>query len=526
MSGPAQSTAPPERSAIGQAALWLAPLLVLIAAVRAIGPYPVGIVWDDAVYVELGKALATGAGLHYLHLPGMPADTHFPPGYPALLAVLWHLMPSFPANVFLFKVMNAVLVAVAAAWVAAFARTRFGCSRVQSAVAAVVLSVGVPTLVVSTLVMSEPFFLALVLPALFVAERVVERPGSVVRAVGAGVLAGAATLVRSHGVALVAALVLLLLMRRRLRDAVAAGAAALVVLAPWQWWVHVHTGALPVPLRGTYGPYTVWFFDALRAGGPAFLLHTIAATSRGLFGLFRTWLAPFGSMAAGLAGLVLILPFVALGVREMWTASPVAAVFLAFYFAIVLIWPYGPDRFAFAVWPLLGALPLLGARAAWRSRSIAGRSVPRAVRVGLLVAAAIPAAGYVRVNVLGYRGDWWNSIARYRGPDLRYVIRAVTAATPASAVVCGTDDAAIYLYTGRQAVPFASFLATDITHRASFGHDATVLGDIFDAYHPDAVVVTTEGQRDVVDTLLARRPGLLAVTDSFPSGFIYSSHGK
>lgn len=526
MTEAAQSTAPPERDPAGRLALWLAPLLVLAVAARAIGPYPVGILWDDAVYVELGKALATGAGLHYLHLPGMPADTHFPPGYPALLAVLWHLVPTFPANVLLFKAMNAVLVAVAAVWIAAFARTRFRCSRAQSAAVAVVLSVGVPTLVISALVMSEPFFLALALPALYLAERVVDEKRSLVGPVGAGILAGAATLVRSHGVALVAGLVLVLAMRRRFRDAVAAGAAALVVLAPWQWWVHVHTGALPPALRGTYGPYTVWFADAVRAGGASFVLKTMAGTAHGLVGLFLTWLSPVASVGVGIAALVLILPFVALGVREMWKAAPVTVAFLAFYFVIVLVWPYAPTRFVFAVWPLLGALPLLGARAVWRNRAIAGRTLPAVVRIGLLIVLAVPAAGYVRLNVRGYRGHWWHSIARQRGPDLRSVVREVRSATPANALLCGTDDAAIYLYTGRQAVPIASFQATDFTRPASVDHEADVLLSILHVYHPDAVVVTTQGQRDVVDTLAARWPHLLAVADSFPGGFIYSSTAK
>jgi hypothetical protein len=36
------------------------------------------------------------------------------------------------------------------------------------------------------------------------------------------------------------------------------------------------------------------------------------------------------------------------------------------------------------------------------------------------------------------------------------------------------------------------------------------------------VVVTTQGQRDVADVLADQHPPLLAVTDSFPGGFIYA----
>ena len=33
-----------------------------------------------------------------INMPGAPHATHFPPGYPLLLAALWKLLPSFPDN--------------------------------------------------------------------------------------------------------------------------------------------------------------------------------------------------------------------------------------------------------------------------------------------------------------------------------------------------------------------------------------------------------------------------------------------
>ncbi|MDE3054975.1 MAG: hypothetical protein KGJ70_13885, partial [Gemmatimonadota bacterium] len=393
--------APAPRSAAARLVPWLAPLLVLAIALHAVDGYPVGAVYDDAVYVEIAKALATGQGYRYLHLPGLPFAAHFPPGYPFFLALLWRLMPDFPANVLLFKAANAVLVAVTAVWFARLARDRFALSAPQAAAAALVASIGIPTLVLSALVMSEPLFLALSLPALLLGERIVageRRPG---RLVAAGLLAGAATLVRTHGVALIGAAVVLLVWRRRFRDAAWYAAAAALVVAPWQWWVRAHAGGLAAPLDGTYGPYLAWWVGAMRDGGARFLLDTVAGTTRGIVAMLAVLLAPVSLPGAGLVALGLTAALAALGAWHARRAAPVTLLFLAFYFAIVIVWPYSPTRFLWCVWPLLVALPLLGVRALWRWELPV--AAPRRLRAWLLVAAAVPLAGYARYNLRGYR---------------------------------------------------------------------------------------------------------------------------
>lgn len=106
--------------------------------------------------------------------------------------------------------------------------------------------------------------------------------------------------------------------------------------------------------------------------------------------------------------------------------------------------------------------------------------------------------------------------------ELRASIRAVQTMTPAGAVVSTVDDAATYLYTGRQAVPFASFNATDFLGLTAPVQAAVELREIVATYHPDAVVVTSESLREVADLLVRNHPSLLAVRDSFPGGLIYS----
>ena len=73
--------------------------LALATGIAIVDALPVGVVADDSFYVILARALASGEGYRYLNVPGHPAATHFPPGYPALLAVLSFALPAFPASV-------------------------------------------------------------------------------------------------------------------------------------------------------------------------------------------------------------------------------------------------------------------------------------------------------------------------------------------------------------------------------------------------------------------------------------------
>jgi len=83
--------------------------LAVAVALWASSPYAVGVFHDDGVYAILGKSIATGQGYRFLHLPGAPAATHYPPGFPLLLALVWKIAPNFPDNVPAFLFANALL---------------------------------------------------------------------------------------------------------------------------------------------------------------------------------------------------------------------------------------------------------------------------------------------------------------------------------------------------------------------------------------------------------------------------------
>ena len=333
---------------------WLIGAAVLAVGLLLVDRLPVGTVHDDAMYVILAKALATGRGYHWIHIPGAPPATHFPPGYPAVLALLWKAFPVFPQNTIAFKILNAIFLAAAAAGLGRFATSRLGFRPWTAFIVAVAGALAIPAVMISTLVLSEPMFLALLIPLLLVAERVAHpREGDEARPIeiaALGVAAGALTLVRSHGIALVAGLGLVLFLRRRWRDLVTFGAAACVTMLPWQLWVASHEGHVPAPMRGNYESYTPWLVRGFHEHGAELLLQTVQHTSRDvltmLAGLSDTMLPP----AANAIVLAIMIAVCAIGSGRLVRRAPVSAAFLGIYLAIVLARPFNPVRFTFTYW--------------------------------------------------------------------------------------------------------------------------------------------------------------------------------
>jgi len=482
-----------------------------VIAGSVIDALPVGVVHDDGMYVILAKALATGRGFHWINVPGDPAASHFPPGYPAVLSLVWRAIPSFPANVIAFKILNAVLLAAAAALLVVFARRRLAFSPPAACGVVLAGALAVPTLVLSTIVMSEMLFLALLISVLLFAERAVD-DASPRSSMVLGLFAGLSMLVRSHGVALVIAVAVVLAARRKWRSCATFSVFALATVAPWMVWQRVHRNVVPDAMRGDYESYGQWF-----AGGGANIFATIAHTSRDLLGMLTTVLTagvPIGWLRVALA-LAAVALFV-FGLWRMRERALVTAVFLAAYLAIVLVWPFAPARFVWGIWPLLVLVVAVGARALSTLR------VP--VRAAGYVALAGLALGYGTYNVRGYRGSWWSSIPRQNAAVLGPTIAWIRSHTRPTDVVSTNAEAATYLYAGRLAVPATRFSASDYAAPASSASAAAALRSILETYHPGVVaVVANVSLESGARALAAARPPMLAPRDSVPHGLLFTS---
>ena len=507
---------------LGRAAAWLpwlAAILTLIAAMHAIEPLPIGVFYDDAQYLVLAKALATGHGYRFLNLPGAPMATHFPPGYPAFLALLWRVAPSFPENVALFKFANAFLLAVVAWAVCEFGRRILAIPRPLAAVAAVAGTATIPSLVLSSAIMSEPLFLALLFPMLLWAERVTEETGvrpmrtAALLGVGVAVLA----LVRTHGIALAPAIALSYVARRRWRESLLFAGVTVAVLAPWFLWVAVHNDALPPLVRGAYGSYTAWLVEGWRAEG----MHLLAVTLPDNIATF--WMTIVRSIVPAIHPVVdllvggIYLVLAVLGFARCWRRARVTVVFLACYLGMVLVWPFSPLRFLWAIWPLLMILPAAGVAMAWESEVVRQRRLYRHL---LVDAALLLGAGILAFNVRGYANTWWSSNARFHArrvlPQLAWVARS----TRPTDVVAADAEAAVYLYTGRRAVPITTFTAAEYARERTVAEETSVVAGLLDGYRPRYVLATSPHVIEALSRLARERRTLVRV-DSVANGVAY-----
>lgn len=492
--------------------------LALAAGLAVVDARPVGVVHDDAMYVILARSLASGEGYRFLNLPGAPPATHFPPGYPALLAIVSLFAPAFPASVVVFKAMNAVFLAAAAVLVARFARSRAVGARWALALG-VATAVSIPLLVLGSMVLSELFFLAILLSLLPALERFVEGESAAARAAVLGVAIAMAAMVRSHGIVLLPAVVLVLMQRRRWRDAAILGIAAVVCLLPWQLWSAAHAGRLPAPLLGNYDTYTSWWVRGLRVMGAGMVPATLGKTVPETLQMLAVLFSPFSASVAHTITLSMLAALAAVGIWSVGRRLPVTLLFLAGYLTIVLVWPFNPSRFVWGIWPLLLLLVVAGAHAAIAHPSHLARPA-RALLLGSLVWVTI---GYAAYEVRGVRGAWWSSIARTNTQRIAPAVGWTLEHTGPDELLAAEDEGAIYLYTGRRAVPVFSFTTAQYLRDHSAAENATEgLAPILRAYPVRTVVVGSRKTVDAADHLVRSPHPLLALRADFPGGVAYT----
>lgn len=504
-------------------ALALLGVLAFALGVAAMDSSPIGAAVDDAIYVILGRSIATGQGYRSLNLPGAPLNTHFPPGYPLVLAALWRLAPSFPANVVLFKLFNVLCLAVAAVGTARFVASR-GVGRELALGIGVVTAISVPLLVLGNLLLSEPFFVALLVFLLAAVERFVSPlpPGERYPAWRAGMLGiaiGLCILVRTHGIALIPAVVLALCAQRRWRDAAVIALSAIVVLLPWQLFSTRHAGALPAPLLGGYDSYTAWWVRGLRALGWQIIPSTLARTIPEASGMFAVLFSPtrdsFGHGAAILALAVLVVA----GVVTWWRRIPVTLLFLAGYLTIIAVWPFQPGRFIWGAWPLILIVIALGARTAF----VEGRRWKPAVRVVLLASMCWVGVGYAMYETRAIRNRWWSSIPRAAVEHIAFAVGWTRANTKPNDIVATEDEGPVFLYTGRRTIPVRAFTVMQYLGGTTVDVEAAEgLIPLLDRFPARAVLVYTKVGHDVARSLSEPPNPILAPSGEFQGGAAFT----
>jgi hypothetical protein len=500
----------------GYAAVLLS-LAAALAVVLAIGPQPVGVFQDDGAYVILARSLAQGEGFRFSNIPGEPVATHYPPLYPVLLAALWKLSPAFPANVTLFKFVNAALLGAAAAGAFYFARRTLGLEVWFSVAVTIAGVVTVPVVRMSSMVLSEPLFLALLFPVVMLAGRAV-RSDDARPAFWAGLAVGVLALTRTLGALMLPAQLLPLVLRRRWKAAGASIVGAALLMGPWQWWIARHAADVQGPLAGKYGSYLGWLLGGWSQGGVEFGSGVAAVNLRSSAAFLG---ATFG--AAGfpvllrLGVVVLVLAVTVVGLWRLTRRSSLSAAFLVLYAATVLLWPFAPDRFYWAVWPLLIMTLALGIRESMFA-SAHTRWPVAAIATGLAILYAGPQfAGTPRL--------WIVDVQTAVSERSRAIVAWVADSTHPSDVIATEDDALVHLYTGRRAIPAGAFTPQEYVTSQTPAFAAATLAQLVDRYDVRWVLPST--QMGVLASLqLARRePPKLAFRGALVQGAVFERVG-
>ncbi len=497
-------------------ATWFPPVLValvaLVVARWAAVPYVVGVFHDDGIYALLAQSIASGQGFHHSHLVGNPAATHYPPLYPLALSAVWRIAPAFPANVPMLLGFNAMLLAAAAWGWWRLATTRLAWAPGMAAAGALAATLTSPMLVLSSALLSEPLFLAMLWPTLALTERAAE-PSRRRTVVIAGLCGGVLMLVRTHALALLIAFALVLVARRRWRDALIAFGTCVAVQLPWILWSRWATPRVPAPLEGAYGSYLGWFVDGLREGGASFLIGTAGRN------LAECWLLLHDRFDAGLGStmqtLVMALVVVALIAGAWATAkrAPVVVTFLALYMAVVLVWPYAPWRFVWAVWPLFAMLVLEGVRMSW---TLSGRPA----RIGVAIGAVLLGAVYLRTELHAYATRSWRTPARQAAAQIAPALDWTRRRTSTDDVVLSDGEQVIALYVGRRAAPPVDFTAREYLDPPRSVEGSAKLAAMLAAVPARYVIILAPSLVASAASLATQRPGLRRI-ERIAGGAVY-----
>ena len=361
-------------------------LLLTIVAVASVGPstdLQAPPRFDGAGYAILGQALASGRGYREISDPATPRHAHFPPGYPAALAVLWWSTGRSVAAAHVFSV-TCIVAATLLAW--RWFLTIY--PRRVALILGLALAVNWTWGRVGGSIQSEPFYIFWELLAVLIAVQAGRRGGVAIGIVLGFVLA-ACVLTRHVGLGLAAAVVLDLGLRRRWKALVSAGLTMVVLIIPWVGWlaiVHHNTQAgllVQGRLAARIAGQAVFYLQRLpdQINGPIVEVGTVFRRSAVVAVLVNLWaVAATGVIIWGWA-------------RTLRNPRRRLAGLIAFLtLAMLLVWPFQEaGRFLISLVPfmLVGAIEGLA-----HLMSLMRLRQARDWAAGMVLSASIPYAAY------------------------------------------------------------------------------------------------------------------------------------
>ena len=361
----------------------------LVLAVALPWGLHVGAASDDAMYIALGKAIATGQGYRSIFYVGSPVQLKYPPGLPLVMAGLWAAIGE-PDRVRLAGVvLNLAALGTTAALLWRIGRDRLGAGPLCVAAFALAPLALDAALVQYALTVTEPYYLLGWATALWLAYRLGDgdRP-RLDLALVLGLVLAATALFRTQAVVLAAGLLAALALSRRTWRAAAVTAAAFA--APLAAWSLIHARMLahgPVsrlPDEAGYWSWTPFATGTSARGLAVFLIGNVAAYWRTM-GHLLSGSHGTGIVLAGLWGVGALAGALRAGRPHAPLLLSVAAAA-----ASMILWPGAHTRL------LIGFLPVVGLLVAYRvGLETAGRGRrARTAAAATVACAAVLVAGH------------------------------------------------------------------------------------------------------------------------------------
>ncbi|HUQ83241.1 MAG TPA: hypothetical protein VM076_18960 [Gemmatimonadaceae bacterium] len=424
--------------------------LVVFAAYTIGRPDPVatlGRLYDDSVYLSLGKSIAEGTGYRSVHLVGAPVHVKFPPLLPAVYATAWGAFGTLDAVVTTALWLNILITSAAAGLLWWLARRELEVGLVPAALLCITPLLTARTMFYFSGAMGEPWLLLGWTAALLLVRHLerLRRAGAsgVGTALGLGATLAAVMLARTQGVAVTVGIIGAMLFARMGRRAVATTVTACVApLLVWNVWHASMVRRGPVSSLPDQTSYLTWIpLDNVSELGHFF--SRVVQMTAGEY--WRTapiiligWESPKTALLAatlyGLAALGVVL------LARRFSALTGSVVGTG---ALLLVWPYAEDRF------LAPVLPVLGLAAAYAVHRVLARVSVIARRVALAGAVLLMVA-ILGLNVRTRRDALRGEATSPFVMALAQMTRWVSANTAPTDNIMTPWGGVIYLRTGRR----------------------------------------------------------------------------
>ena len=334
-------------------------LLAIVAAVAIGGNSDIDAPprFDGAGYAVLGEALRTGRGYREIDHPEQPRHAHYPPGYPAALALLWRMTGrSVAAAHWLSFACTVAATLIAWGWFRSLYPPRI------AGLLGLALALNWTWGRIGGAIQSEPLFLLLEMLAVRIASRAGRGIDSgVSRGVVLGLVLGSCVLTRHTAACLVVALLLDLWLRDRHAAAASAGLVVVALILPWVAWLTVVGHDTQIRLLAEQGlasrvaRHLLFYLQRIpdQLTGPVVEIGTVFGHSRTIAALANLWAV----LASGLV--------IAGWLRSLRTPRRrVAGLVPLTTFPLLLAWPFTEaGRFLIPIVPflLVGAVEGLAA---------------------------------------------------------------------------------------------------------------------------------------------------------------------